>query len=102
MTRSIMVTNTSNWEGEEYRIGRIIGDGSLLETIIRPGETILIDAYRVNVPVDVQVLPVGEAKQPFYNRDGIQTYPCHRPVEWSHGPPVFENAPDTNEDEKAD
>ena len=40
MTRSMVFTNTSNWDGEDYELVSTSGDGGRVQkTVLRPGES---------------------------------------------------------------
>ena len=59
MTRGITITNTSNWENEDYAI--VLPDG---KTILKPGESKILNLYAAQ---DVSIEPVEEKEAvPFY------------------------------------
>ena len=80
MTRSVTITNTSNWQHEDYAI---IIDG--VRRIIQPGESVITNPYST---AEVKIEPLEPEKaKPFRNRMGDQTLPESK-VTWLYGKPV--------------
>ena len=73
MTRSLLIVNTSNWDGEDYRVE--IARGDLKEiTTLNPGECVNVHSYAE--PVELTVFPEeSKTPEPFFDDEGEQITP---------------------------
>lgn len=73
MTRSCTITNTSNWDAEDYIVTDTLGDVRL-----KPGESYQINAYD---EMSIKIVPVQDADPaPFIDDEGKQYGPVVRVV----------------------
>ena len=76
MTRSAVIGNTSNHDGEDYEFV-MIGEYGVENKILKPGETFYLPVYNERATI-VMIPRTSKTPEPFYDDEGK-----HKMPKWS-------------------